>query len=339
MAPLADQSWRAVPVPWHRRWGKRLTILILLAAAAALAGLLYEPLAEGYQLRESPPPGRVVQANGLDLHMQVAGPPSSPAVVLLGGWGLPSASWGWIYPQVSRTNLVLRWDPPGYAWSGFQDDALDAAAQVERLRTAMRTYEVNGPYLLVGTGSGALMARVFMARYPDEVAGLVLIDPWHQPLMGDAAGRAADLDREAFHRRFAWHRLKAWWLKDHGPDLGLPDRDEKAMAASFRTVKLARAQAGELRALPQSFEEAQGNQSFGQRPLVVLTSGGLDPGGWDGPWAAGAQAQRIQMDEQLSKLSTQGRHAVVPGATPVTLLCHQEFADQVVQAIRTCTGH
>ena len=336
-APL-DQSWRAVPIPWHRRWGRRFLVLILLGALAALAGFAYEPLAEAYQLRDSPPPGRVVQAAGLDMHMQVAGPPTKPVVLLFNAWGLPSSSWGWVMPQLAQATQVVRWDPPGYAWSGLGSSPADAATQAERLHTALLAYDVTGPYLLVGSGLGAVEARAFAVRFPNEVEGMVLLDPWHQALMADTAPRIAALDRLATERRFSWHRLRAWWRKDPPPEFGLPENEETALLASLRTVKLAKAQAAELRALPASFEEIQALQTLGQKPLGVLTSSAFDKGGSDGPWALDSQASRIQMDELFSKLSTQGRHQVIAGATPASLICRRDLADQVVASIRSCMG-
>lgn len=338
MDPRSDQSWRAVPVSWQRRWGRRFAYLLLLGIVAAAAGLASEPITEALQLRNSPPPGRVVQATGLDMHMQVAGPPSKPVVVLFNAWGMPSSSWGWVMPQLSQTALVVRWDPPGYAWSGLGSAPSDATSQAERIHAAMAQYDVTGPYLLVGSGLGAVEARAFAVRYPEEVGGMVLLDPWHQPLMADAAPRIEALERQATERRFAWHRLRAWWEKEPDPEFGLPPKDETAVLASLRTVKMAQAQASELKALPRSFEEIQALQSLGQKPLVVLTSASLDKDGSDGPWAGGTQAGRIQMDELFSKLSTEGRHQIIAGATPVSLICRQDLADQVVQAIRGCLG-
>ncbi|HTL99185.1 MAG TPA: alpha/beta hydrolase [Holophagaceae bacterium] len=338
MDPRLDQSWRAVPVSWQRRWGRRLFYLILLCGAVVVTGLAYEPVAEAFQLRNASPPGRVVQAAGLDMHMQVAGQVSRPVVVLFDGWGLPSSSWTWVMAQVSQNSMVVRWDPPGYAWSAWADADSDAATQADRIYTAMKTYEVNGPYLLVGSGLGALEARAFAVRHPQEVAGMVLLDPWHQPLMDDAEARAKNLEHEATLRRFSWHRFKAWWQKAPDPDFGLQGADATAMTASLKTMKLVKAQAAELRALPQSFDEVQANQTMEQKPLVILTSAALDKDGSDGPWSPDAQAGRVQMDEQFSKLSTQGKHFVIPNATPTSLICHQNLAEQVTQAIQSCTG-
>ena len=338
MDPHLDQSWRAVPVPWQRRWGRRLFYLILLAGIVVVAGLAYEPTAEAFQLRNSPPPGRVIPANGMDMHMQVGGPVSKPVVVLFNEWGMPSASWSWVFGKLTQTNMVVRWDPPGYAWSAIGAGGEDASAQADRIYAALKAFDVAGPYILVGSGLGAVEARIFAARHMDEVGGMVLMDPWHPSLMGEASARAEALDHEATLRRFSWHRFRAWWVKAKDPDFGLPPQDATVVATSMKTMKLARAQAAELRSLPQSFQAAQENQTLEQKPFWVLTSSSLDSDGSAGPWSPNTQASRLQLDNQLSKLSTQGKHVIVPNATPTTLICHQDLADQVVDAVRACTG-
>ena len=46
------------------------------------------------------------------------------------------------------------------------------------LHAALQAAQVEPPYLLVGQSHGALFSRLFAATYPDEVAGLLLLDPW-----------------------------------------------------------------------------------------------------------------------------------------------------------------
>jgi pimeloyl-ACP methyl ester carboxylesterase len=44
------------------------------------------------------------------------------------------------------------------------------------LHRALRSAGVEGPYLLVGSGIGGLIAGMYSATYPDEVSGMVLLD-------------------------------------------------------------------------------------------------------------------------------------------------------------------
>ena len=51
---------------------------------------------------------------------------------------------------------------------------------VQDLRTLLRAAGEKGPYVLVGASMGGIYVRVFQMRYPDEVVGMVLVDPTHE---------------------------------------------------------------------------------------------------------------------------------------------------------------
>ena len=51
---------------------------------------------------------------------------------------------------------------------------------VEELHRLLGAAGVPGPYVLVGHSFGGLLVRLYAARYPQEVAGLVLVDSAHE---------------------------------------------------------------------------------------------------------------------------------------------------------------
>jgi pimeloyl-ACP methyl ester carboxylesterase len=54
---------------------------------------------------------------------------------------------------------------------------VSAAGTVEDLHTLLDVAEVPGPYVLLGGSRGGAVAFVYAGTYPDDVAGLVLLDP------------------------------------------------------------------------------------------------------------------------------------------------------------------
>lgn len=131
--------------------------------------------------RAYPPPGRII--NGLHLNLRGQG---SPAVVFEAGIAASSISWTVVQRRVAEWTTTVAYDRPGLGWSLPADGQLNAEGLVDRLRAALRAAGVNGPFLLVGHSFGGLLVRIFAARYPGEVCGLVLVDSalvseWAQP--------------------------------------------------------------------------------------------------------------------------------------------------------------
>jgi pimeloyl-ACP methyl ester carboxylesterase len=65
----------------------------------------------------------------------------------------------------------------GYGWSDYNPAPRTLAQQVHELHALLTGANEPGPYIFVGHSYGARVARVFAANYPDEIAGMVLMDP------------------------------------------------------------------------------------------------------------------------------------------------------------------
>ena len=70
-----------------------------------------------------------------------------------------------------------------------------AESVVADLHALLETAAVPGPYVLVGHSLGGLFVRLYAATYPDEVAGLVLVDAWSEAAQGAAHPGAMGLVR------------------------------------------------------------------------------------------------------------------------------------------------
>lgn len=114
--------------------------------------------------------------DGRRINLQCSGS-GAPTVLLEAGFGATSAAWRKVAPDLSRTTRVCAYDRAGY---GFSDpgplprDGADIARDLEQALTSAR---ITGPFVVVGHSAGGLYARLFAARRPDAVKGLVLVDP------------------------------------------------------------------------------------------------------------------------------------------------------------------
>ncbi|MDE3196932.1 MAG: alpha/beta fold hydrolase, partial [Acidobacteriota bacterium] len=136
------------------------------------------------------PLGSLVDGAGYRVHLYCTGS-GSPTVVVAGG-GF-SFDWGLVQPEISALTRICTYDPSGTAWS----DPVPAqrtptcSDRVTELHEVLYRASVSRPVVLVGFSIGGLYARLYAARYPDEVAGMVIVDHGFSEPAPSAAKREA----------------------------------------------------------------------------------------------------------------------------------------------------
>src|SRR5215211_1564406 len=131
----------------------------------------------GIQQRNSTEPGddQLIDVGGHRLHLSCTGA-GMPTVVLEPGAGEMSSNLGCIAPAVARDTRVCVYDRAGRGWSEPASTAQDGAQIATDLHRLLQRGHIPGPYVLAGHSFGGLYVLTFAARYPDEVAGMVLVD-------------------------------------------------------------------------------------------------------------------------------------------------------------------
>jgi pimeloyl-ACP methyl ester carboxylesterase len=181
----------------------------------------------------------------------------------------------------------------------------------EELHALLRGTDIRPPYVLVGHSLGGLVARVFIQLYPDEVAGLALIDSSHP-------GQQARLPRISL-RDYRGGKLLSAALKWTRP-LGLARlaRDlGRSTPSSLVWASHRRADAGELLAFGGICREVA-DGDLGDLPLAVVTSSELDPNRPPGSRAQHARSRFypawMALQRELAALSTNSTHVVAERA-------------------------
>jgi pimeloyl-ACP methyl ester carboxylesterase len=241
------------------------------------------------------PTGRLVNVEGHRLYIECTGS-GGPAVVLQSGLGESSSYWSRIAPTVAASTTVCVYDRASHGRSD-ETGPQDGIALATDLHTLLERAGVAGPYVLVGHSSGGPYIRVFAATYPDEVAGMVLLDA--QPADAFTALPDYPADYQTLRMVYGLGTSLAR-IGLLGPVLGLP--------ADESTVASARGAHDELIALPTALQQAQALASLGSRPLIVVTA------------LSGAQTGWSAAQDRMVALSTNATHVVLATATHTSII-------------------
>jgi pimeloyl-ACP methyl ester carboxylesterase len=166
-------------------------IVAALLAAAILGALIWQRASTRRDAQNFPPPGRVLEAGACRLHACVAGV-GSPAVIFEAGIAATALSWRLVQSEVAEFAQTVSYDRAGLGWSDPLRGALDLERILENLRAMLRAAGAGVPRILVGHSYGGLIVLAYAARFPEEVAGLVLVDPagaseWADPTPANRA--------------------------------------------------------------------------------------------------------------------------------------------------------
>jgi pimeloyl-ACP methyl ester carboxylesterase len=325
-AVLALAVWMVVCV--HRqlqsRGGRWLLYLVIALLALASVGGGYETLGEAADANAYPVPGQLIDVGGHRLHLSCTGS-GTPTVVLEPGAGGMSSSLGWIAPAVARGTRVCVYDRAGRGWSEPAGAAQDGAQIATDLHTLLQRGHVPGPYVLAGHSFGGLYVLTFAARYPDEVAGMVLVDstaPASKPgTPSPGHGGSDDAMRRLSALASSSARLGLGRLYGQVAFGSLPPRSRDEVGASVATASTLRSTIDEYVQAAASVEQAAALRDFADKPLIVLTAGS----GHDAAWST---AQK-----RMATLSTNSVHRVIAGAAHEDLVANEEDAAATTQAI------
>ncbi|WP_312438588.1 alpha/beta hydrolase [Janthinobacterium sp.] len=103
----------------------------------------------------------------------------SMPVVFQSDLGDGKDAWDSVLPLAEQQYRVLAYDRPGYGASRKTATPRDPCTIAAQQHAMLAQAGVKPPYVLVGHGMGGLYQYVYARLYPQEVAGLVLLDPTH----------------------------------------------------------------------------------------------------------------------------------------------------------------
>lgn len=317
------------------RWLRNIALIVGgLLILLAIVGASYEVLARRADARRFPEPGRLVDAGGFRLKLNCTGA-GSPTVVLESGLGDVSVEWQPVQSGVAKFTRVCSYDRAGYGGSDAGPKPRTSTQIAQELRSLLKNAGEKPPFIFVGHSFGGYNVRVFNGRFPDEVAGLILVDSVQEdqykllPPVWNQVGAAL---RAHYRSQARWAPL----LVDLGVErLILQARGQAKNSYLYLQTKYLAARSDELEHIQISAEQARAAGSLGDKPLVVLTAGkkpaagtlGLSEQDWD-------EYQRVWADDlqlRLARLSSRGKREVVEDSGHDI---PSERPDAIVNAVR-----
>ncbi|MBL0312170.1 MAG: alpha/beta hydrolase [Holophagaceae bacterium] len=323
---------------WLRRWTKRIGIGVIgLLVALIAGGESYQLLGQHRDASMYPAPGRLVDVSGSRLHLYSSGTGAIP-VVLVAANGGGVLDWYKVQPQLAKFTQVVSYDRAGTGWSEVSAEPRSSARIVQELHTLLAKAGIKSPYVLVGHSLGGFHMQLYAMRYPEEVAGLVLVDSSH----ADMATR-----KEFVPKAFTMptlvrlvgslgvvrllngmnDRANLRTPSEAGPGF-VPELEHESSMIYSHTGTLV-AMAREFSALPESAAQVRAaNLQLGDKPLFVLTrSGEPNPS----PERRAIETIWMAWQADLANRSHNVKHVVAEHSGH---FIHQDQPDLVVTAIK-----
>jgi pimeloyl-ACP methyl ester carboxylesterase len=324
------------------RWAGRIGVgLVLTLAALSAIGATYQAIASERDAGANPPPGRLVDIGGYRLHIYCTGPDNGGPTLILdhGGGAFGASDFAIVQPQLARFARTCAYDRAGYGWSDSSPRPRTVDHETDELHILLERAGIAGPYVLVADSLGSYTLRTYATRYPDKVAGMVLID-------SSTEGEWAIPEVRAFNRQFGivaafcraatpiglWRVLGETGIFPY-PVLAYapPELRARLQVQTYRPAYCSTiyqetglwnldASAAMLRAA---------RRPLGDLPLIILTAGsGYPSEGYRESWLADQATQR--------SLSTRSEQRIIVGASHYNLTTDR--ANVVVDAVRDVLG-
>ena len=327
-------AWMVIRSRRALRSRARTMVLYPVFAALALSGAggIYQTYRQSTNTSTDAMPGRLIEVGGHKLHLDCRGS-GGPTVVLEPGLGETSVMMaGWVAPAVAETTRVCVYDRAGRGWSESAAAPQDGTTVATDLHTLLARAGEPGPYVLAGHSAGGIYVLNFARLFPQDVAGVVLLDsmyPQQYTRMASWPGFYTMFKRASAVMtplsRLGVNRLINSALFNDLPPL---QRDQQREFLS--TPRHNRSVRDEFSTIRTAMDQAATLDTVGDLPLIVLTA------------QRGAEADWLAMQADLATLSTNvaqrelpdAEHAMVVEDPQTARISGQAIVDIVV-SVRT----
>ena len=244
-----------------------------------MTGALYQATANYLDAKRTPEPGQLFNAIGSKLKLNCTGS-GSPTVILEAGLGDSILGWNRVQPRVAKLTRVCSYDRAGYG--GSEPGVMPRTSRqiAAELHGLLKNAGERPPFVLVGHSFGGYTVRLYNSVFPDQVAGIVLVDSTQE----DQYGLLPSSWKQIGAQQLSRYKSQATWapvfielgiarvLLQLRAFRGFPGGIEGTTYLILQS-KYLKARANELEFMEVSAEQARAASNFGDKPLIVLSAG------------------------------------------------------------------
>lgn len=312
----------------------RFGVWVLFAALAITLTVssLYQAVESTRTIDNYPPPGEMVDVGGYRLHFNCVGN-GNPTVVLESGGGFFSL--GWLSVQDAAKNAanvrVCSYDRAGLGWSDENPGTYSITGEVEALRRGLVALGIRSDLILVGHSYGGFIAKLYANRFPEEVVGLVLVDPntttffdRHPQVLSDVQTQSTLLSAAA-----PLGLVRGLMAEEFRVNIRLQNADDaEKMLALMLTTKHLRSQAAMLSEFTHTVDVMRSLDGTLQIPVIIISRGKPDS---NFPWNDPVRESDWRAGHEILAQSTTNSKLIVASESDHMILFDQP--DLIVQSI------
>jgi len=283
----------------------------ILASLALLvfAGTVYQHLGSLRDRRIHTGQGRFVTiGRGSSLYVFEQGQ-GEPTVLFESGIGATHLNWRGIQDPIATLAHTITYDRAGLGWSSPSRTPRTPGNVAKELHQMLEAAGFRPPYILVGHSFGGLVMRRYASLYPEEVSGVVLVDPMRSeewPPLNPSRQSQLDLGNRLIRYalpmvRCGMARLLVTWLFGRRGNLSeqiagaagahprhvlgriktevrkMPRKVWPAVAAHWSRPSFYAGLRNHIHAIPATVREMHAAEPIRDIPITVLTPGSAAP--------------------------------------------------------------